>query len=167
MSGANVDVVGAEFLECARGLGDGARSVDHVVGNEAITPFDIANDVHDFGDICFRTPLVDNGKCGVEPFRETARHLGRPHVRGNDAEIVESFAPEVIREDRCGVQVIDRNVEKPLQLMRVQIQAQNAICSSLFDHVGHQLGADRNARLVLAILSRVTEVRQHGRDTSR
>ena len=63
--------------------------------------------------------------------------------------------------------MVDGYVEKPLQLVRVQVESQNPIGSSLFDHVCDQLGADRHPRLVLAILSCITEVRQHGRDTGR
>jgi hypothetical protein len=49
----------------------------------------------------------------------------------------------------------------------VQVHRQRAIGAGHGDQVRHQLGGDRRARLVLAILARVAEVRHHGSDPPR
>jgi hypothetical protein len=56
--------------------------------------------------------------------------------------------------------MIHRNVEKPLDLLRVQIHRQNAVRAGGHEQVRHQLRRDRHARLVFAILPRVT-VKRH------
>ncbi len=60
--------------------------------------------------------------------------------------------------------MIDRDVEEPLELVLVEIQSQHAIRPRGGDQVGHELGADRHARLVLAVLPGVPEIRDHRRD---
>ncbi len=71
------------------------------------------------------------------------------------------------REHRHRIEMIDGNVKEPLQLVLVEIDAEYAVDAGGLDHVRHQLRADRHARLILAILSRVAVVRHHARDTRR
>ena len=63
--------------------------------------------------------------------------------------------------------MIDRNVKEPLNLRLVQIHRQHAVGAGRAQHVRHQLGRNRHARLVLAILPRVAVIRQHRRDPRR
>jgi hypothetical protein len=65
----------------------------------------------------------------------------------------------VVHQHRAGVQVVDRDVEEALQLVLVEVDAEHAVGARRLDHVGHQLRADRHARLVLAVLPRVAVVR--------
>jgi len=60
--------------------------------------------------------------------------------------------------------VVDRDVEEALDLLAVQIHRQDAIGSGGDEQVGDQLGGDGNARLILAILTRIAVERDHGRD---
>ena len=71
---------------------------------------------------------------------------------------------EVLVQHRRRVQVVDRHVEKALNLGGVQVHRQHAIGAGPRDQVGHQLGRDRHAAFVLAVLPGVAEVRNHGRD---
>src|SRR2546423_15474163 len=61
-------------------------------------------------------------------------------------------------ENRCRVQVIYRDVEKSLQLVLMKIDSQNSIGAGHGDHVRQQRRANRNSRLVLAVLPRVSGV---------
>ncbi len=60
--------------------------------------------------------------------------------------------------------MVDRDVEKSLHLLRVQIHREDAAHSRGGEEVGDQLGRDRHPRLVFAILPRVAEKRNHRRD---
>src|SRR2546423_666208 len=70
-------------------------------------------------------------------------------------------------ENRCRVQVIYRDVEKSLQLVLMKIDSQNSIGAGHGDHVRQQLRANRNSRLVLAVLPRVSVVGHHAGYSSR
>ena len=60
--------------------------------------------------------------------------------------------------------MIDRNIEKALHLLRVQIHRQHAIHAGGGEKIGDQLGGDRHPRLVFAILPGVAKERDHRRD---
>ncbi len=77
---------------------------------------------------------------------------------------MEPLHPVVRREHRRGVQVVHRDVEEALELVRVEIHREHAVGARGADEVGHQLGADRDPRLVLTVLPGVAEVGDHGRD---
>jgi hypothetical protein len=49
----------------------------------------------------------------------------------------------------------------------MEIHREHAAGAGLGDHVGHELGADGHARLVLAVLARVSEVGDDGVDAGR
>ena len=74
---------------------------------------------------------------------------------------------QVIDDHRRGEQVVDRNVKEPLDLRLVQVHRQHAVGAGRAEQVGHQLGRDRHARLVLAVLPRVAVIRNHRRDARR
>ena len=50
--------------------------------------------------------------------------------------------------------MIDRDVKEPLHLRRVQVDRHDAIGAAALDQVGDELGRDRRAALVLAVLPR-------------
>ena len=55
--------------------------------------------------------------------------------------------------------MVHRDVEKPLDLRRVQVHRQDAIRASASDDVRDQLRGDRHAAGIFAVLTRVAEVR--------
>ena len=71
---------------------------------------------------------------------------------------------EIVVEHRGGVEVVDRHVEEALDLGGVQVHRQDAVGPGPGDQVGHQLGGDRHAAVVLAVLAGVAEVGNHRRD---
>ena len=68
---------------------------------------------------------------------------------------------------RRGEQMVDRDVEEPLNLRLVQIHRQHAVRAGGAHQVRDQLGRNRHARLVLAVLPRVAVIRNHRRDARR
>ena len=56
------------------------------------------------------------------------------------------LTPDIPQQDRRGVDVIHRDVEKALDLVRVQVHGQDPVGPGLTDHLGHQTGRDRHPR---------------------
>ncbi len=88
-------------------------------------------------------------------------------VRRHDHRIRNAAIHKMLREHHLTVQMIHRNVEKPLNLPAMQIRRQYAIHPRRHNQVRHQFRRDRHARPILAILSRIAEIRQHRRDARR
>ena len=112
--------------------------------------------------------LVDDGEIAVQPRRERPRAQHAAHIGRHDHQVAAVVALlDVAAEQGRGVQVVDRDVEEPLDLSRVQIHRQHAVGAGLGDQVGHQLGRDRRARRGLPVLPRVAEIRHHRGDPPR
>ena len=167
MRGAYVNVVRAQLLQRAGGFGDRAGRVDHVVGDEAVPSLDVTDHVQHFCHVRRWATLVDDRQRAVEPLRVTSRHLRRPDIWCDDDDVLQLLLSVVRHHHRRGIQVIDRNVEKPLQLVLVKIDAEDAIGARGLDHVGQQLCSNGDARLVLSILARIPVVGHHRRDPRR
>ena len=60
--------------------------------------------------------------------------------------------------------MVDRDVEEPLDLLRVQVDGEHAVGSGGGEHVRDEFRGDGHAGLVLAVLTGVAEVGQHGGD---
>ena len=89
-----------------------------------------------------------------------AAHVGRDHD-----EVLVALRPHVAEEHRRGVDVVDRDVEEALDLVRVQVHGQHAGDADRGEHVRHHLGADRDPRRARpAVLARVAEIRDRGGD---
>ena len=63
--------------------------------------------------------------------------------------------------------MIHRDVEKPLNLLRMQIHREDAIDTRRHEQICDELGRDGHTRLVFAILPGITVKRQHRRDACR
>src|SRR5438045_1809066 len=86
---------------------------------------------------------------------QTSRLLGAARVGGDrdDPRTREAEVAEVLREERQRRHVVDRDVEEPLDLARVQVHGQDSVCSRELEHVGDEPAGDRLARLRLAVLA--------------
>ena len=164
---AREHALGAGLHQRLRALLNRARRVDDVVGDDARAAADLTDHVHHFRRAIVAAPLVDDGQFGAEPLRVRARALGAAGIGRDDRQPRKILPRQVVDDHRRGKQVIDRDVEEPLNLRLVQIHRQHAIGAGRAQDVGHQLGRNRHARLVLAILPRVSVVRQHRRDARR
>jgi len=74
---------------------------------------------------------------------------------------------QVAQEHRRGVDVVDGDVEEALDLVGVQVHGEHARDTHRLQQVGHDLGRDRHARLVLAVLPGVAVIRNDRRDARR
>ena len=97
------------------------------------------------------------------------RLLDAPLVRAEHDEFVlrDVQAADVLGDLLDRVQVIDRDVEEALDLGGVQVEGEDAVGPGRGEQVGDELGDDRHAALVLAVLAGVAVVGQHGGDAGR
>jgi len=63
-----------------------------------------------------------------------------------------------------GVEIVHGNIEETLNLAGVEIHCNHMVAPGSLKHVGHEFGCDGRARLVLLVLARIWEVRNHGCD---
>jgi|GEM_PF-5461117 hypothetical protein len=63
--------------------------------------------------------------------------------------------------------MVDRNVEKSLQLLGMQVHGEQPVHAGGHQEICHQLRRDRDARLVFAVLARVAEKWNHRGDARR
>jgi hypothetical protein len=108
--------------------------------------------------------LVDDGQVAVQEFGVPAGGLDVAHVGRDHRQVRQVHAAEVLDEDRLGQQVVYGDVEEALDLVRVQVDRDDAVDARRLEHVGHELGADRHSPFILAVLPRVTVVGNDGRD---
>ena len=71
---------------------------------------------------------------------------------------------QVADEHGFGVEVVDRDIEEPLDLRGVEVHGEDAADAGGGEQVGDEFGGDGDARLVLAVLAGVAEERHHGGD---
>ena len=90
--------------------------------------------------------------------------MPKPDVgRGHD-QVGDLLGPEVVDEDRHGVEVVDGDLEEPLDLRAVQVHGQDAIGPGRLDAVGADAGPDRDPRLVFLVPLGVGEIGDDRRD---
>ena len=159
--------LGAVFLERLRRLAQRAGGIDHVVHDDAGAPFDFADDVHDFRHIGLRPPLVDDRQIRLQALGQRARAHHAADVGRHHQQILVALLPDVAEEDRRRVHVVDRDIEKALDLVGVQIDGQHALYADRLQHVGDHLGGNRDARRTgPPVLAGVTEIRDGGGDAA-
>ena len=111
--------------------------------------------------------LATMARLASERLRIGRRHFQSAHVGRDDHGVGELLRPQIADEHRRREKVIHRDVEKPGDLLRVQIHRQHAIDAGGGEQIGDELRGDRHARLVFAILPGVAEERDDRRDPRR
>src|SRR5579863_3049393 len=121
MGGAGEDPAGAVFLQGARSLDQGAGGVNQVVNQQAGAAVDVADNVHDLGDVHFHPPFIHDGEGRIHLFGEEPGPLHAARVRGNHGQRRQRQFFEVVHQHRRSEQVVHRNVEEALDLGGMQI----------------------------------------------
>ena len=117
--------------------------VDHVVDQDARLTTDIALHDHPFDLVGLvpGPPLVNVRHLGVEQFTEPLGHLDPPGVRRHHDQIVArqlEIVLQVVSEERKRREVIDGEVEEPLDLTRVEVHGHDSVGPSHRQQVCHQ-----------------------------
>ncbi len=84
-----------------------------------------------------------------------ARARTTPPTSGEDDDDVLGvvLVLKIAGKDRCGEEIVGRDVEKALDLAGMEIEGQYAVGAGALDKVGDELGGDRCARSRFAVLS--------------
>ena len=107
-----------------------------------------------------RPPLVDDREIGFEALRQRARPHHAADVGRYHHQVLVAVLPHVAQQDRPRVDVVHRDIEKTLDLLRVQVHRQHAVHAGARHHVGHDFRRDRHARRARApVLPRITHIR--------
>ena len=171
MGGAGVDLPGAAQLH--KGLGgvaQGTGGIHHVVTKNAGFSFDIADDVHDLGDVGLGAALVHNGQTHMDlggdiPGAAHGAYVGRDNHEVLVIEpILRKFLHEVVDEGDIAQQMIQRDVEEALDLGGVQVHGQDPVGAGGGEHIRHKLGGDGVPGFGLAVLAGVAKVGDHRGD---
>ncbi|GBH15447.1 Aspartyl/asparaginyl-tRNA synthetase [Pseudomonas syringae pv. actinidiae] len=154
-----------------QGLGRVAQSacgIDHVINQNAGTPFDIADDMHHFRVIGFLTAFVDDTEIDAQGLCNSTCTHDTADIRGNDHQVFKALVFDVIHQNGGAVDVIYRNIEETLDLVSMKINRENTVDSHHGQHIGNDFRADSNtcgART--AILAGITKVGNHSSDSGR
>ena len=168
MGHVGVDALGAALLQGRSGLAQRACGVGDVVDDDAVAVLDLADEVHDLGDVRARAALVDDRDVGVvEQLGDRAGPDDAAHVGGDHAGALEVEREHVVHEDLAGEAVVHRHVEEALDLLGVEIHGEHAVDADGREEVGHDLGGDRHAgRAQAAVLAGIAEVGDHRGDAA-
>lgn len=93
--------------------------------------------------------------------------LRAPSVWANNHTIPHAqILPNPPQRTRLSIKVINRHIEEPLNLARVEIHRDHMVTPRRLQHVGHEFGGDRSPTLILLVLTSVWEVGQDGGDAA-
>jgi phosphoribosylpyrophosphate synthetase len=81
------------------------------------------------------------------------RRLEVAHIRRDHRQVRDLLIPEVPAQHQFPGQMIHRDVEEPLQLVGVQVDREDPVGPGGRNKIGHQLGRDRHAAFVFAVLA--------------
>ena len=144
-----------------------ARRLRQIIHYQHRLPSDLPDHRHRFHFGSTLPLLGDNRQPCAEKLGIGVRHLQTAHIRTHHHQILQTLRLQVFEHHRRCIKMIDRNIKKTLNLLRVQIHRQNTIRPSGHQKIRHQLCRDRNSRLILSILASIPIKRQHGRDPQR
>ena len=146
-------------------LAQGARGIDNVVNDYADPVLHFPDHGHFRHFARALASLVDDRQRGSDALGQLACPRDAADIRRYHSNLVQPFPERMLdveRKDRRGVEVVDRHVEKALNLRRMQIHGQDTFDASAHDHVRDQLCRDGNARSCSPVLARIAEIRNDG-----
>ena len=111
----------------------------------------------------------NDGEVGTEGIGISACHFYAANIGRDHREIAigsRALFAQVANEGGFGVEVIDGDIKKSLDLWGVKIHGNQAIDTGFREHIGDEFRGDGDAGLVLAVLARVSEKRHHGIDAA-
>ena len=120
---------------------------------------DIADDVHHFGHVGFGAAFVDNRQVGVQHLGHGTSTHHTADVGADYSEVFDALLKDIVHQNRGGIDVVHRNIEKALDLVGMQIHGQHAVNAGGGEHIGHQLGGNRHAHGTrAAVLAGIAEI---------
>lgn len=166
---AGEDALGTVFGEDFGRGAEGAGGFGHVVDEEDVAALDFADDVHGLHPGGADAVFGDDGELGAESVGVGAGHFHAADVGRDDGEVgcVGVAFLQVAEKSGLGVKMVDRDVEKALDLGGVQVHREDAVDPGGGEEVGDQFRGDGDARLVFPVLPGVAEKGYHRGDPLR
>ena len=159
--------LGATVLQHFGSLDQGACGIDHVVHDHAVAAVDLADHMHHFRHIGSRTAFVDDGQIAAELFGQRASTHDTTDIGAHHHQVRVVACLQVRQQHRRSVDVVDRNIEKSLDLVSMQVHRQQAFDADGLQQIGHHPGADRHpGRARAAVLAGIAEIGNHCGDAA-
>ena len=159
------DHLGASFFQRFCGLCQGTGGIDHIIHDDAVPAFDIADDVHDFGLVRAWPALVDDRQVASQTFRQRACADDAADIGRDDKKILVVFLLEILEQDGRGIDIVDRDIEEALNLVGVDVHDKDTIDADTFKDVGnHTCGDGDTCGTRPAILTCIAEIGDAGSD---
>src|SRR5690606_22214783 len=134
-----IDVQGAMILEGLGGLAQCACRIDHVVHDDAVAALNVTDDVHHLGHVGTRATLVDDGQIHFQALGKGTRTHHAADIGRHHHEVFHVALPDIAQQYRCGIDVVDGDIEEALDLVCVQVHGQDAVDTGDLQHVCHDL----------------------------
>ena len=131
-------------------------------------PFYIADDFFCFDDIrlAFWTAFVNERNIGITVVKVLSHsfcNLDATRIRRHDYRSVGSVLADVVLENGCRGEMVNRPIKKTLNLPGVKVDGNETICACKFEHVGYESRRHGFAPLLLCGLdarNRKTDIPQ-------
>ena len=118
----------AALFQCRRRMAQRACRIHHVVDHYAVAVFDLTDNVHDFRLIRLIATFIDDDEIRiVKPLRQRPRTNNTADVRRHHNHFFVFLLPHIAKQQRRGINVVDRNIEETLDLVGVQVHCQYPI----------------------------------------
>lgn len=164
MRNCSIDIDRSLVVEHFCCAGESACGFCNVVNEKDIFAFDIADDVKGFDFGGAGASFDDDGHVRIEGLGVGGGHFDTSDIWGDDDEVVELEGADVVDKNGEGVEVVNRNIEKPLELLGVQVHGKDTGNASGDEEIGNEFGGDGDAGLVFAVLPGVAEKGDNCRD---
>src|SRR5579875_166611 len=159
--GADVNLACAVAFSNMGSTDDATSCGNHVIEDDC--DFALQGATNQIGLLGLRgagTALVYDGDGAAELLLMHQCFLDAAFVRAEDDQVAlrNIQTTNEFVEDRAGVQMIDGDIEKALNLRGMQVESQHPIGAGGGQQVGDQLGRDRYAAHILTVLARVAVI---------
>ena len=124
------------------GFGQGSRRVTHIIDDDHVLAADVTDDGHVLDFVGHFALLITNGHVHAKVLGIGVRTLCAACIGGGNAEVFAIQPLEVRHKHGARIQVIHRNLEESLNLVRVQVHGDQTVDARSHEQVGHQLGSN-------------------------
>ena len=154
MGDHGADTLCTALLDDAGGFADGGAGVDDVVEQDDMLVPDIADEAHFTYLVGFVAVLVADDKAVVECLGVHAGAFAASHVGAGEHDVIYVELLADIGHEKGGtIQMVDGDVEESLNLVGVEVHADDPVGSGGLYHVGNYLGGDGDMGFVFAVLA--------------
>src|SRR5665213_214382 len=166
MAATGIDIRGARLKDGINRLNHGSAGRNHVIRNQNRAVLDLSDHVHRLHLIGTPAALIHDCQVRPQHLSESPGHLNTAHIGRNNHEVLKLFLTNIVGDHRQGIKMVQGDIEKTLNLLGVKVHSQDAVRPGSGDDIGHQFGRNWHPGLVFAVLTGVTVIRHHRRDTT-